>query len=425
MEQQSVTSNGVNIFFYKMPNTHSICISLYVKAGVLYENENVGITHFLEHLHFRKLGGKTQKELYHKLESIGADFRASSYKEFMCFYLTSSPKYFSELAKFSSNLLGKVEANPQDVNAEKRLISSEIRESNLKNDIDFISNKYIWKGTNLENSILGSISSVREFKLEELQNEKERVFAKQNIFFYVTGCFCDEDIKLLQQEIEQYDLNDRPNSLNNNIAQIPANFLQRNAFTKISQRSYNMHDVKISFDIDMNRILRHELLYLDSILTDGLCSLLRSDMIEKRGLIYSLSSTIEQYNNIGVYYFTFTVHKSKLYESIKSFISVIKKVKKGISEENMETTKVFKTENQTQKLDDPEGLNWIFAYENHILKHNYADVLEIAKEYEQVTSEQLTRIANEIFKSDNIMLISLGDKKGLSEIKLQKLLTEI
>lgn len=425
MEQQIIASNGVNIFYYKMPNTHSICISLYVKAGSLYENENVGITHFLEHLHFRKLGGKNQKELYHKLESMGATFGASTYKEFMHFYLISSPKYFSELAKFSSDLLGRLETDQQDVNSEKRLVVSEIREDNPKDDINFISNKYIWEGTNLQNPILGTIPSVKEFTLAALREEKERVFTKQNTFFYVTGCFSDADIKTLRKEIENYDLKDRPNTHNDNIAQIPVNFMQRKAFTKVLQRKFYMHDVKISFDFDSHRISRHELLYLDSILSDGLSSLLRTEMIEKRGLIYSFFSTIEQYNNIGVYYFTFTVHKSKLYESVRSFISVMKEVKKGISEEIMATSKVFKTDNQTQRLDDPESLNWTFAYENHILRHSYSDVQELAELNKHITSDQLVKTANEIFVNSNVMLITIGNKKGLSEIKLQKLLSEL
>jgi predicted Zn-dependent peptidase len=64
MEQRILTSNGVNLYYYRQPNTHSICISLYVRAGALYENRNNGITHFLEHMHFRNLGGKKQKQFY-------------------------------------------------------------------------------------------------------------------------------------------------------------------------------------------------------------------------------------------------------------------------------------------------------------------------------------------------------------------------
>jgi len=425
VEQRVAASNGINIYYYKQPNTHSICISLYIKAGTLYENGYSGITHFLEHLHFRRLGGRTQKELYHQLECVGGYFGASTYKEFMQFYLTSSPKYFSDLARIASDLLGSLEANLNDFYAEKRLVLSEIREDHQKDDIDFISNKYIWGNTNLKNPILGNASSIGTFTLQLLQAEKEKTFAKQNMFFYVSGNFSDSDISRLANDVERYNLDNRPNTRNSNIAQIPDSFRNRNAFVKISQRKFYMHDVKISLDVDFNKISRHRLLYLDGILSEGLSSLLREELIEKKGLIYSFSSTIEQYANIGTYYFKFEVHKNKLLETIKSFVSVVKEVKKGISEADMQTVRVFKTDNQKELLDDPENLNWTLAYENHILDNNYMDMSELADAYEQIDKGQLTMVANEIFKANNILLISIGNKKGLSENKLHDILSEL
>jgi len=425
MEEKIIAANGVNIYHYKQPNTHSVCISLYVKTGVLYENEDIGITHLLEHLHFRKLGGKNQRELYYKLESLGATFGACTYKEFVYFYLTASPKYFSELAHIAADLLDKLEVDSKDLAAEKRLVLSEIREDNQNNDIDYLANKFIWKDTNLQNPVLGSMASVKSFTLQRLQEEKKKVFNKENMFYFVTGCFKDEDITELKKEIEHFDLNERPNIKNDNLTKIPTDFKSRKTFVKLSHRKYYMHDVKITFDVDLNSVSRRELLYLDSILSEGLCSLLRAEMIEKRGLIYSLSSTIEQYNNIGVYYIKFTVHKGKLFEAIKSFVKVVKELKKGISEMDMQSTRVFKTDNQMHLLDEPESLNWTFAYENHILNNNYSDISELAEAYKQITKEQLVKIANDIFLKDNIILMSIGNKKGLSEKKLQEIVEDI
>lgn len=425
LEQQVIAANGASIFYYKLPNTHSICISLYVRAGALYENENNGITHFLEHMHFRRLGGRTQKELYHKLESIGADFGGSTYKEFVQFTLTSSPKYFPELAVFAADLLGPLEASQQDMVSEKRLVLSEIQEDGAKDDVDFVSNKHIWEGTNLGNPILGTVGSIKSLTLEALHKEKEKIFTANNLFFYVTGCFEDDDISLLRKEIERYDLSSRPDIKYNNLAPVPAGFMDRGAHAKISQRKNFMHDVKLSFDFDLKQISRLELSYLDSILSGGLCSLLRAELIEKRGLIYSFASTIEQYSNLGVFFFTFTVHKSKLYEAIKGFISVLNKAKTGISDEAVETTKAFKTDNQLMMLDDPESLNWTFAYENHILQGNYSCVQEIAEAYSRITKQQLTETANKLFRPDYATLTSLGNKKGLSEANIQKALLKL
>ncbi len=425
MEQRITALNGVNIYYYMQPNTHSICLSLYIKAGTLYEDTAPGITHFLEHLHFRRLGGRTQKELYYQLESIGGYLGACTYKEFLRFYLTASPQYFSQLVKIASDLLGDLEADMKDFAAEKRLILSEIREDNQYNDIDFISGKYIWKGTNLENPVLGTASSLKSLTLQALKEEKEKIFTKNNMFFYISGNFENQDVLRLKKEVERFNLDSRPANENNNMAKVPENFKNRNAFVKLSNRKYMMHDIKMSFDIDFSKVSRRELLYLDSILADGLCSLLRAEIIEKRGLIYSFSSSIEQYSNIGMYSFTFQVHKSKLYEAVKGFISVLNSVKKEISEKDMQTTRVFKTDNQMTLLDDPDDLNWTFAYENHILNNDYSDISALADANRGISAEHLLKIANEIFLTDNVMLIGIGNKKGLSERKLREILLKL
>lgn len=424
VENNAIAANGVSVYYYKQPNTHSICVSLYIKTGTLYDDENPGITHFLEHLHFRRLGGRTQKELYYELEHIGGYFGARTYKEFMQFYLTSSPKYFPELARIGADLLGKLEADLKDFRAEKEIILSEIREDEQVNDVNFASDKIIWKDTGLQYPVLGSISSIKKLTLPVLQAEKEKTFTRDNLFYYVTGCFSDNDIARLIAEIDRYDLSDRHNSQNDNMAQIPPGFRHRNALSKISQRKFDMHDVNLSFDIDFTRVSRYELLYLDSILTDGLCSLLRSELIEKKGLLYGLSSTIEQYQNVGVYHFSFSVYKSKLYDVVRTFIAVLQHVKHDIAEDDMKATRVFKTDNQTMLLDSPEDLNWQFAYENHILEGQYNDIAELADIYRQIGQEQLVKLANKIFIPENAVLVSLGKKKGLSESILQEIIIE-
>lgn len=376
-------------------------------------------------MHFRQLGGRTQRELYYELESVGGFLGACTYKEFIHFYVTATPRYFSNLVKIAAALLGGLEADAADCVAEKRLVLSEIREDNQKNDIDFLSDKYVWAETSLQNPVLGTISSVKAFTLPMLQEEKERTFTKQNVFFYVTGCFDTADLARLSETVGLYNLGDRPDTVNQNMAPVPAGFRQRDGRVKISHRQFAMHDVQLSFDIDFAKLSRPDLLYLDCILAEGLCSLIRAEMIEKKGLVYDLSSSIEQYRNIGVYHLDFTIYKSKLYEGVRSLISVLKRVKKDIAARDLETARVFKTDNQMKLLDDPEALNWAFAYENHILDQRYADIAAVADVYRQITAERLVKTANEIFRTDNLVVVSLGNKKGLSEIGLREIVSEL
>ena len=64
-ERVRKTKNGVSIYSYKNPALHSFYISLFAKAGCMYEDEKYsGITHFLEHILIRNVNHLYDGELY-------------------------------------------------------------------------------------------------------------------------------------------------------------------------------------------------------------------------------------------------------------------------------------------------------------------------------------------------------------------------
>ena len=67
MNERSVSVNGISIYSLINPNLRSFCLSLYVRAGSIFEDlSNNGISHLFEHVVFRnikKLRSKLVKKL--------------------------------------------------------------------------------------------------------------------------------------------------------------------------------------------------------------------------------------------------------------------------------------------------------------------------------------------------------------------------
>lgn len=58
-------SNGLALVSYPIECAQSVEMGMYIKAGSRYETkENNGITHMLEHMHFRQLGEILQEDIY-------------------------------------------------------------------------------------------------------------------------------------------------------------------------------------------------------------------------------------------------------------------------------------------------------------------------------------------------------------------------
>lgn len=56
MNERSVSVNGISIYSLTNPNLRSFCLSLYVRAGSIFEDlSNNGISHLFEHVVFRNI----------------------------------------------------------------------------------------------------------------------------------------------------------------------------------------------------------------------------------------------------------------------------------------------------------------------------------------------------------------------------------
>lgn len=84
MEEKFVTAAGIPLYAYRNPALHGFCLSLYVRAGAMYEEaERNGETHFVEHMLFRSINRRMDGGLYPLLDRCGLSFNAETYKEFV------------------------------------------------------------------------------------------------------------------------------------------------------------------------------------------------------------------------------------------------------------------------------------------------------------------------------------------------------
>ena len=72
MEKRKITKNNIEIYHYPNENTHSFCLSLYIKAGALYEaDKDNGMTHFWEHAIFRNINHQMGGHMYEEIDKLG------------------------------------------------------------------------------------------------------------------------------------------------------------------------------------------------------------------------------------------------------------------------------------------------------------------------------------------------------------------
>jgi len=417
MEKKLTTRNQIQIYHYPNPNTHSFCLSLYIKAGALYEaDKDNGITHFWEHVLFRNINHLMDGKMYEEIDKLGLYFNGATYKEFVQLYIIGAPSHFTEAADILLKVFQPMTLPADEIKTEQQRVKAEIREAEDFKSLDYFAGTHAWKGTSLRNTILGTKGNVSGFNRKRMAACHQDMLKAQNLFFYVTGNVTEEQIGQLADMVDclQVDAAERPRQ---NMAQIPEGFGKRDLLINVKNSQYTM--VNYSFDLVTEKYTYAELALLYDILFSGENALLHQELSEKRGMIYSFSSTLEKYSNIGRLFFVYEVAMRDLYESVEITTGELARLGESV-EKRLELVLPDYIDNAYFVYDDNEGFNWQRAYEHHIMNGRGTTIEETKAEFLAVTPERIKEIATEIFNRDNLVLSLKADKKKLDVDKLRE-----
>jgi len=175
--------SGLTVFIVNTKKLSSLDITLYIKAGSVYENKkNNGISHLLEHLLFLK----TKQS---NLHPIALDIYPYTKKDFTYFEITTHKELPEEaLLALSSVILlpGFSEANFEKV---KKIVEEEIIDS--YNDSYYIFNQeidqFLYKKNNLAFSIAGNKKSINDITVESLKEWYKKYYTPDNMILTLVG----------------------------------------------------------------------------------------------------------------------------------------------------------------------------------------------------------------------------------------------
>lgn len=388
----------------------------------MYEDERLsGITHFLEHAVIRNVNKLYGMTLYSLLDRRGIEFNASTYSEMVQFYISGGSVNFNTGAEVISKILCPIALDKNEIDAERKRIKAEIRESDDKNSLASFTAKIVFEGTSLASSIVGTNASIDRISSARLEKYRREISTPSNVFFYVTGNFTDGDLDFLASLIEEAEL--LPDTeLRENHAPVPEKFGKRDASVYVKSADFTM--ARFTFDIDMSRVKFAECDLLYDILLSGYDSPLFIEMSEKRGLCYDVNGALERYANIGTLNFSFELMGKNLVSAVRLVVDILNRIKRGegIGRECMKAGYV---DNAYMLYDDPRELNFTFAYDNHIIGAKYQSVESRRRCYEQISEVDVSRAAREIFRTSNLTFTVKGDKKSIDTLEIKDILADL
>lgn len=421
MEKCYTSKNGVRVYTYKNEALHGFHLSLFFKAGLIYESDGeYGITHFFEHVAIRNVNKLLDGSLYRELDRRAVEFNASTYSEMCQFYTGGARESFSFCASLICRVFEPIILDKKEIDAERKRIKAEIRESDDKGSLQALASEAVHAGTSLASSILGTAKSVDKINRRRLNEYREKITTGENVFFYLAGSFDESDISTLLSEIEKYEM--KSEKVRSNIAPVSPYFFKRDENSaQIVIKNSESVSVKFTFDIDMQKISMPESDLIYDVLFNGYSSPFFVKMSEEEGLFYDITTSSERFKNIGNMSLSFEVKERELYRSIEMALSIFSSFKKTpIGEEDM--MKAAYVKNSSLLLDDSRELAFTFAYDNHIMDCAYTDISSRAQSYKKITPSRLQECLNEIFTRKNLTIALKCNRKKTDAFKILSLI---
>lgn len=414
--KRTVLKNGINVFANYLPDSQSVFFTILVKTGSRYEEENVsGVSHFLEHMFFK--GSQNYPDstsISTIVDSIGGDFNAATSKETTEYYIKAEKKHFELIFDVLTDMIMHPLFVEEEIEKEKGVVVEEINlyQDNPGAQVESNLEKTMWPKSPLGREILGTKESVKSLTRQQIFDYKERYYVSENIILGISGNF---DQKILNKKIEEtWSRVERKSSSRFKTVKEK----QTRPSLDIEYKKTQQAHLALGFkSFGHNHKDNVATFLLGSILGGSMSSRLFITIREQKGLAYYVSASNSTYYQVG----NFTIHSGLKIERTKETLSEIlyelRKIKSDlVSETELNRAKDYVRGKIALAMEDKhKELDWIlerFAFSGKV-KH----LKEFYEKLDKVKAEDLKRVANEIFKNENMNLALIGPFKNRKEFE--------
>jgi len=417
--------NGLTVVTVEMPHIHTMEVSMFVRAGLRYENlQNNGISHFLEHMMFR--GNEKYPNsiaLNMEFENIGRDLRASTLGEYTQYGF--SP-HVSELGK-GLELFSEFFSSPTfpEIEIERGIILEEyfeeLNEEGVNIDINNQACKLLYPSTPMAWPTIGTENTIKSIQTEMLKEYFNRHYVPGNMVLAFAGPVNHPEVlELSRKYFSDLKNKSKPFPKNHFIGSIseeqnsPGLHFQEDSDSQIELQvcfrscSYNDPDFLV-------------LALISRVFDDGFTSRLQRVLREERGLVYSVECRATSMSDLGTIDFDVTVRPEKVVEVTRTLLKEIKIfVTEGPAESELAHIKKRYFFDLDSELDDPYKQVVRYAF-----PHLYSSEMSIQEErelIESITAEKMLEVAKEVFEAKNLNFILVGPYTNELKFQLEELI---
>lgn len=409
MFKRSVLKSGLRLITVSAPHLPTVGINVVIRSGSRYENPRFnGISHFLEHM---CLTGTqkwpTKKALMTAVEETGAIINAETRKESTSFWIKTRKEYFERAMEIILDMVINPKLDSYSTEKEKEGVIAQINRR-----VDFphqycldLLFKLAWPNHPLGQNTLGDRNTISKITQQVLSDYKKRFYTPKNTVIGVAGNIPNQKIT---ESLNKFILDPKDTSeifKEDKYIMEDQTSPQLNIVPKDTKQVYLALGIKAFSNQNPEKF---SLQVINSLLGIGFSSRLHLSLREDKNLVFSPQAFVSLFQDTGLFIIQAQVEKDKLEKALEALIEEITKLENEevcsgelkLAKEKLKGRLLF-------SLEAPEKLaEWYGTQE--LLQSKTLTILEMLNQIDSVTSQNIQRVADELFVDKNINLALVG-----------------
>lgn len=411
--QSTTLANGLTVLTEYMSGLRSVTAGIWLRHGSRNEAPALnGISHFIEHTVFKGTHRRTAREIANESDRLGGHIDAYTSHEMTGFAMkvvdTTLPQAFDLL----SDMLSSPRFDEEDLQREQKVI---IEEMKMIEDTpeEFLAERFhaaYFPDHSLGRPIEGTEETVATFNQAKTAEFHSHRYAPTNLVIAAAGNVAHD--RLVEMAANAFDKSStpRPSSAEASTEARPVA-----AAPILIERKKELEQAHLILATPWPAAKsedRYAASMLSSLMGGGTSSRLWQSVREERGLAYSIGAGGNTYTDVGIFNIYAGASPSQIDEVLDlSLLELRRIVRETVPEEELDLVKQQAIASILLSLESTSSRAGALARQE-IIHGRRIPSDEIIRKVEAVTPEDIRRVAQECFTSDQVALGALGNLNG-------------
>lgn len=398
--------SGLRVITAPVEGTAAITVMLFAGAGSRYENnEERGISHFLEHMFFK--GGnryKTTEEVSAAIDGVGGDFNAFTGKEYAGYYIKVAAKQSDLACDVLSDMMLNASFPPEEIDKERGVIMEEERMYQdtpmYRAGWDF--EELLFGNHPLGWDTIGTEKVIMSVQQADFKKHRDALYTAANTVLVFSGNITREGALALANKYFEKLEGDRKQTFEALKEYGPKKIFLRDKNTEQSHLVIGVPGVGSQHPDHFT----HKLLAV--ILGGNMSSRMFLRIREARGLCYYISTETDSYLDAGALSTRAGVDRSRIDEAITAIIHEYDEcAATGVTDIELSRAKEYLKGKITLDLEDCEERAHFYG-KQALLYPSVRDLPEYMAKIDSVTKDHVNALAKKLLTRDALRLVIIG-----------------